>query len=138
MMSINESYYSVKARKIIGESGSKETHIVHELEPQEEIDRCLNCQYSDCTDTCPYSPGYRKPKQQKDKSERERLTAHERYAKKIDENTRKRAKNVSLLFLDGWSVGGIAWKLGLTRSETEESLKHAEKLGLLKWEAKNA
>lgn len=126
MTSINESYYSVGASKVFSDRGTTENHIVHEPEPKEEIERCLNCSYRDCTDICPYSPYYRKPKPPKPK-----MTTKERYLSKLDEVAKKRADNVSKLFMDGWCESGIAWELGLTRSEVVESLKVAKKAGFL-------
>lgn len=103
----------------------KEKYMVHEIEPKEEIDRCLNCPYPDCTDTCVYSPFYRvrKPKP--------KLTPVQRYIARLKPETKERAGEVARLFMDGWCEGGIAWKLSITRTEVVESLKVAKKMGLL-------
>jgi ferredoxin len=126
---IDESYFFVRG-KIVGkdERPEVEKYEVHRPESKEDIDRCLNCKYVDCTDVCPYSPYYRNPV----KKNSERKTRFKKiYESKLSEEERKTASEVARLHKDGWTEGGTAWKLGITRSEVELFMNIAKKAGYL-------
>ncbi len=125
---INESYFSIRARIVGTEPEQPVGRPVHYPDPVEEIQRCLNCKYHDCTDTCPHSPYYRKPKPKKP---RKSIDFKQVYVSKLSEDERLKASEVARLHMDGWTEGGIAWKLGITRKEVELFMNVAKKAGYL-------
>lgn len=93
---------------------------VHKMDSREDIDRCLNCGYKDCTDVCPYSPYYKAYLCGKKNREKRKTQAEE--SEKINQ-----AKKVADMYRLGWSMTGIACELGITREQAVESMKFAIK-----------
>lgn len=97
------------------------------MDKKEDIERCLNCHYKDCTDVCPYSPYYRPNNSAK---KRKKTKSPEKKKPKKNQFTSKQltmAKSVAELYQLGWSMTGIAFKLKLTREEAVEAMRIAVK-----------
>ena len=100
---------------------------VHMMDKKEDIDRCLNCKYSDCTDVCPHSPYYRQYVRAKERKKEPTENDKKRAQKRFTSHQLTRARKVSELYRLGWSMTGIAFKLGLTRAEAVEAMQVAVK-----------
>ncbi len=108
--------------------------LIRHPDPQEIIDRCLNCTRPKCSGICELTPdGYSREKykamvaKRKTQEQEERL----RVAQELEKRELSRAQEVSKLFIDGWCESGIARELGLTVDEVNQSIKFARKKGLL-------
>lgn len=100
---------------------------IRKPDPQQDIDRCLNCTMAYCSGECKFTPGGTAKRNYKTKQREERL----RLAQVLEQKGLARAEKVSKLYLDGWCESGIARELGLTVQEVNDSIKLARKRGLL-------
>lgn len=108
--------------------------LIHQPEPQEVIDRCLNCTRPTCNGACKLTPEGASSEKYKEKTAKRKTKVHEerrRIAQEFERQELAQAQRVSKLCLDGWCESGIARELGLSVDEVKKLIRLARKKGLL-------